>query len=231
MEHRAAICRWKSGRRCRRQSWIARFIHGSMVLGGKDFYYEEAVKLVKECVGQDLPKFDYLQISEGQPVQEPEYFKPLSASDTELGLTRCVLNEQGRPQVQGGQIAATTAMPKRPPGHGACPGCGIPVNVNLLLRGIEGLVVLLFQTGCGMVVTTSYPKTSFKVPYLHNLFQTARRRSLDWLKCFINVRNAENCLRGEITFIMISGDGGMDIGLGSAIGAALRNDAFIFNGI
>ena len=133
-------------------------------LGGKDFYYEEAVKLVKECVGQDLPKFDYLQISEGQPVQEPEYFKPLSASDTELGFTRCVLNEQGRPQVQGGQIAATTAMPKRlAPGHGACPGCGIPVNVNLLLRGIEGLVVLLFQTGCGMVVTTSYPKTSFKV--------------------------------------------------------------------
>ena len=33
--------------------------------------------------------------------------------------------------------------------------------------------------------------------------------------------------KGEITFIMISGDGGMDIGLGSAIGAALRNDAFI----
>ena len=33
--------------------------------------------------------------------------------------------------------------------------------------------------------------------------------------------------QGEITFIMISGDGGMDIGLGSAIGAALRNDAFI----
>lgn len=55
-------------------------------LGGKDFYYEEAVKLVKECVGQDLPKFDYLQISEGQPVQEPEYFKPLSAGDTELGF-------------------------------------------------------------------------------------------------------------------------------------------------
>lgn len=77
-------------------------------LGGKDFYYEEAVKLVKECVGQDLPKFDYLQISEGQAVQEPEYFKPLSAGDTELGFTRCVLNEQGRPQVQGGQIAATT---------------------------------------------------------------------------------------------------------------------------
>lgn len=63
-------------------------------------------------------------------------------------------------------------MPQRlSGGHGACPGCGIPVNVNLLLSAISGNVVLLFQTGCGMVVTTSYPKTSFKVPYVHNLFQ------------------------------------------------------------
>ncbi len=31
--------------------------------------------------------------------------------------------------------------------------------------------MLLFQTGCGMVVTTSYPKTAFRVPYIHNLFQ------------------------------------------------------------
>ena len=44
----------------------------------------------------------------------------------------------------------------------ALPGLRIPVNVNLLLRGIEGNVVLLFQTGCGMVVTTGYPKTAFK---------------------------------------------------------------------
>ena len=32
-------------------------------------------------------------------------------------------------------------------------------------------MVLLFQTGCGMVVTTAYPKTAFKAPYVHNLFQ------------------------------------------------------------
>ena len=56
-------------------------------------------------------------------------------------------------------------------GHGACPGCGILVNLNLLLRAIEDPVVLLFQTGCGMIITTAYPKTSFRVPYIHNLFQ------------------------------------------------------------
>ena len=33
--------------------------------------------------------------------------------------------------------------------------------------------------------------------------------------------------KGDITFIMVSGDGGMDIGMGSALGAALRNDKII----
>lgn len=38
---------------------------------------------------------------------------------------------------------------------------GIPVNVNLLLKGIEGHVVILFQTGCGMVVTTGLSENFF----------------------------------------------------------------------
>ena len=63
-------------------------------------------------------------------------------------------------------------MPKRVvAGHGACPGCGIPVNLNLLSKGLKGNVVFLFQTGCGMVVTTAYPKTAFNVNFIHNLFQ------------------------------------------------------------
>lgn len=62
-------------------------------------------------------------------------------------------------------------MPKRVvAGHGACPGCGIPVNLNLLSKGLKGNVVFLFQTGCGMVVTTAYPKTAFNVNFIHNLF-------------------------------------------------------------
>ena len=32
---------------------------------------------------------------------------------------------------------------------------------------------------------------------------------------------------GDITFIMVSGDGGMDIGMGAALGTALRNDPVI----
>lgn len=119
-------------------------------------------------------------------------------------------------------------MPKRiAPGHGACPGCGIPVNLNLLFRGIEGNVVLLFQTGCGMVVNTPYPKTAFKVNYIHNLFQNGSATLSGLLEAY-----HERVRRGElpdedITFIMVSGDGGLDIGLGSALGTAARNHHMI----
>lgn len=119
-------------------------------------------------------------------------------------------------------------MPKRlAPGHGACPGCGIPVNVNLLLRGIEGNVVLLFHTGCGMVVTTAYPKTSFKIPYVHNLFQNGAATLSGLVEMFHQRQKRGEYPKGEITFIMVSGDGGMDIGMGSAIGTALRNNHII----
>ncbi|MBN3585863.1 hypothetical protein JYB64_26080, partial [Algoriphagus aestuarii] len=54
--------------------------------------------------------------------------------------------------------------PKRiAPGHGACPGCGIFPALNQFLAGLEGDVVVLYQTGCAMVVTTGYPFTSHRI--------------------------------------------------------------------
>ena len=142
--------------------------------------------------------------------------------------TKATLDQTGKASVKGGRINETTAMPKRlAPGHGACPGCGIPVNVNLLLRGIEGNVVLLFQTGCGMVVTTGYPKTAFKVPYVHNLFQNGAATLAGLVEMCAKRQKRGELPDGDITFIMVSGDGGMDIGMGSAIGTALRNNHLI----
>jgi len=141
-------------------------------LGGRDFYEKDAVELLQLCYDEHAPRFDYLGADPGEADYTPStYFKPVTGDTASPGLTQCV-PKNSRVTVRGGGVRETTAMPKRlAPGHGACPGCGIPVNVNLLLRGIEGNVVLLFQTGCGMVVTTGYPNTAFKVPYVHNLFQ------------------------------------------------------------
>ncbi|MCM1399383.1 MAG: thiamine pyrophosphate-dependent enzyme [Clostridium sp.] len=208
-------------------------------LGGKDFYVEDAIAMFELAKKEDAIIPYYYGVQKGNEQQKTlereQYFAPLSAEATRISAT--VVKEDEQPQessqitkpihlqkkVLGGQINPTAAMPKRlAPGHGACPGCGIPVNVNLLLRAIENPVVLLFQTGCGMIVTTPYPKTSFKVPYLHNLFQNGAA-TLSGLAEICYRKQAKGELpSGDIVFIMVTGDGGMDIGMGSALSTAMR---------
>lgn len=204
-------------------------------LGGKDFYVEDALALFEEAISGKAKAFDYYGVTPGTEenaachAKQPKYFAPLTEKDTVRSITTCSFDpEQGKMVVKGGLLKDATAMPKRlAPGHGACPGCGIPVNLNLLLMGIEGNVVLLFQTGCGMVVTTAYPKTAFRVPYLHNLFQNGAATLSGLVEVFHERQRRGEYPEGDITFIMVSGDGGMDIGMGSAIGTALRNHRLI----
>lgn len=180
-------------------------------LGGLDLYDTDIEKIFMQCLDGSAKSFDYF----GQyPGDGADLFtspsNPISEEET------------------SGTIDTFSGMPKRlAPGHSACPGCGIPVNVNLLLSGITGNVVLLFHTGCGMVVTTSYPKTSFKVPYIHNLFQNGPATMTGIVAAYKEMQRRGEYPEGSITFVMISGDGGMDIGMGSAVAASLRGDGFI----
>lgn len=192
-------------------------------LGGLDFYVEDAIKMFEMAEDNTFPNFSYYGIKKGKKVQEQKnFFAPLTPERTKLNITS-VLEENGELVVKGGNINETTEIPKRiAPGHGACPGCGIPVNLNLLLRAIEDPVVFLFQTGCGMIVTTAYPKTSFKVPYVHNLFQNGAATLSGLAEICYRKQEKGEIPPGEIVFIMVSGDGGLDIGMGSALGTALR---------
>lgn len=197
-------------------------------LGGRDFYEGDARQLLLLGYEKHVKTFDYTGIYAGNTAFHPtDYFAPITEERAAPGCT-CVEEKHGVPEVQGGRVNEVTAMPKRlAPGHGACPGCGIPINLNLLLKGIEGNVVLLFQTGCGMVVTTAYPKTSFRVPYIHNLFQNGAATLSGLVEMFHQRQARGEYPSGEITFVMVSGDGGMDIGMGSALGTAIRNERLI----
>jgi len=85
-------------------------------------------------------------------------------------------------------------------------------------------VVVLFQTGCAMVVTTGYPTTAHRVTYLHNLFQNGAGTLAGLVEMYYErMRRGELPGSPDITFVMVSGDGGMDIGMGNAIGTANRN--------
>ncbi len=183
-------------------------------LGGREFTAEEIKNEFRRAASRDAEKFAYIGAFEGRDVEQGAYFAPICAEEARV---------PEKPNVKN-----TVLMPRRiAPGHSACPGCGIFVNVNLLLRGISGNVVLLFQTGCGMVVTTAYPKTAFRVPYIHNLFQNGAATLSGVVEAFENKRKRGEIPDEDITFVMISGDGGTDIGMGSALGAALRGSRFI----
>lgn len=180
-------------------------------LGGIDFYVSDAEEIFMQCISGTAKSFDYFGQYSGNAADIfPSYANPIPEKETTPALD------------------SFSAMPKRlAPGHSACPGCGIPVNVNLLLSAVSGNVVLLFHTGCGMVVTTSYPKTSFRVPYIHNLFQNGPATMAGILAAYREMQRRGEYPEGRITFVMVSGDGGMDIGMGCAIASALRNDGFI----
>lgn len=218
LETRAAL--QKAGSRAR----IKNLVYG---LGGKDFFVKDAVKMFAWAEKKEASGFAYYGVVPGEKgadeFHEEKFFEALTPDKTKLGVIKAERTAEGEVKVTGGGVNETAAIPRRlAPGHGACPGCGIPVNVNLLLRAIEDPVVLLFQTGCGMIVTAAYPRTSFKVPFVHNLFQNGAATLSGIAEICYRKQEKGEIPPGDIIFIMVSGDGGMDIGIGPALGTALR---------
>ncbi len=204
-------------------------------LSGRDFYVEDAISMLEDALseveGKSQNKFDYYGQYKGKEGYTPtQYFEPITEQQSTPNIINKNYDEQNNKfDIKGATVKNALNIPKRmSSGHGACPGCGIPVNLNLLLKGIEGNVVLLFHTGCGMVVSTPYPKTAFKVSYIHNLFQNGAPTMSGVLEVFYEKqRRGEIPKDEEFTFVMVSGDGGMDIGLGPSLGTAMRNHKMI----
>jgi len=206
-------------------------------LGGRDFTVEDATalfRLGREACGPGPvpPLFDYYGVEPGNPAvpRRRPGLPPLTREETTSGLIQVTTDEAtGRLHVEAPPAWQLAARPKRvAPGHGACPGCGVFPALDQFLRGIEGDVVVLYQTGCAMVVSTGYPYTSHRVTYVHNLFQNGAATLGGLVEMFHErQRRGELPAGDDITFVMVTGDGGMDIGAGAAIGAALRNHRFV----
>jgi len=204
-------------------------------LGGRDFYHDDAeamFRLALEAAEKgkaDVP-FDYYGVTPGTPEKTFDPGTPPISREETTGFISVTVDEKT------GQLKVTVPPPRKlmqkpkrlAPGHGACPGCGIFPAINLFLSGLEGDVVVLYQTGCAMVVTTGYPYTAHRVTYVHNLFQNGAATLSGLVEMFYErKRRGEIDVGEDITFVMVTGDGGMDIGMGPAIGTALRNHKMI----
>ncbi|WP_304331682.1 thiamine pyrophosphate-dependent enzyme [Brachyspira innocens] len=204
-------------------------------LGGTEFTLEKAKELfdlgLKELANPgSVVKHSYLEQYMGDPnVQMKPIHEPLTLESQKSGITVTMNEQTHKLEVKTPPLRELTGKAYRyAQGHGACNGCGIFSGINTFMKGIEGEVVLLVHTGCSMVVTTGYPYSSYRTTYVHNLFQNGAATLSGIVEMY-----HERKRRGEIegpedpTFIMVTGDGGHDIGMGPSIGAAIRNHKMI----
>jgi len=211
------------------QTLIASRIYG---LGGKDFFLEDAeafIKLAAEMADTNSTAvpFDYHGVTRTTGSQPVEAVAPLTVEEQISPV---------KAELVGNELKVTVPPPRQmmgmakriSPGHGACPGCGIFPALDQFFRALSGDVVVLFHTGCAMVVTTGYPYSAHRVTYIHNLFQNGAATLSGVVEMFYEKKRRGEIEVGEdITFVMVTGDGGMDIGMGPAIGAALRGHKMI----
>ena len=107
-------------------------------------------------------------------------------------------------------------------GHLACPGCGQALGARLVTEAIGPDVIIANATGCLEVFTSAWPRSSWRVPWIHSLFENA--------PAVASGIEAALKMQGRPTKVVaMGGDGGtFDIGLQSLSGMLERNHNVLY---
>ena len=115
-------------------------------------------------------------------------------------------------------------------GHRACQGCGELLAVRLVTKAIGPDMIIANATGCLEIVTSSFPDTAWKVPWIHVAFENAAAVA-SGVESAIKVLKRKGKLPKDknITVLAFAGDGGTaDIGLQALSGALERGHNFVY---
>jgi pyruvate/2-oxoacid:ferredoxin oxidoreductase beta subunit len=108
-------------------------------------------------------------------------------------------------------------------GHLACPGCGAPLAMRLVLKELGEKTVVVLPACCWSIIAGPYPQSSLHVPLYHTAFATGAAVA-SGVRAALDARGDT-----ETTVMVWAGDGGtFDIGLQALSGAAERNEDFIY---
>ncbi|MGZ7132480.1 MAG: pyruvate synthase subunit PorB, partial [Halobacteriota archaeon] len=103
-------------------------------------------------------------------------------------------------------------------GHKACAGCGPALTIQSILRATGANVFVTSSTGCMEVISTQYPQSAWKVPWIHSLFENAAAVASGIEAALKTLGRSEE---GKV--VVIAGDGGtVDIGLQAISGMLER---------
>jgi pyruvate ferredoxin oxidoreductase beta subunit len=115
-------------------------------------------------------------------------------------------------------------------GHSMCPGCGIPVVLKLVLRAAKCPLVVSNATGCLQMASANYPRSSWKVNWIHSAFENAASTMSGITATYRSLKKQGKLLVAkEPKFLVIGGDGATnDIGFGALSGALERGDDIVY---
>ena len=115
------------------------------------------------------------------------------------------------------------------PGHRACQGCGEVLALRQVMKALGHNVIVVSATGCMEIISSPYPQSAWRVPWLHVAFENAAA-----VASGVEAAHKAMIRKGRLednrtTFLAIAGDGGTaDIGIQALSGALERGHNFVY---
>ena len=115
------------------------------------------------------------------------------------------------------------------PGHRACIGCGEALSVRLAAKALGPETIMVAATGCMEIVASQLPWTSWKIPWIHTLFENTASVASGVEAAVKTLQRKGKKPEKKITIVASAGDGGTsDIGLQALSGALERQHNFLY---
>ncbi len=115
------------------------------------------------------------------------------------------------------------------PGYRSCPGCGETLIVRMITKALGRDIIITNATGCLEIVTSPLPTTSWRVPWIHTLFENTAATA-SGIEAGLKILQRKGKLGDKkIKVVAFAGDGATaDIGLQSLSGAWERGHDFLY---
>jgi pyruvate ferredoxin oxidoreductase beta subunit len=115
------------------------------------------------------------------------------------------------------------------PGHRACLGCGEALAVRLVCKALGQNAIVVTATGCMEIVSSPFPYTSWRVPWIHTLFENTAAVASGIEAGLKAIMRKGKRPAQEVKVVAMAGDGGTsDIGLQALSGALERRHDFLY---
>lgn len=123
-------------------------------------------------------------------------------------------------------------LPKAEPlayGHRACQGCGEVLALRLAMKALGTNTIVASATGCMEIVTSAFPQTAWRIPWIHVAFENAAAVASGIEAARKSLMRKGKLPKKRINIVGMGGDGATaDIGIQALSGALERGHDFLY---